>query len=314
MSDHLQTHPTVIRFHERGTTNIAPPMAGDVLDPAWLRQLCLDAGAADVGFVAIDRAELDSQRAELLDVLPRTQALISFVCRMNRAPIRSPSRSVANLEFHHAGDAVDEVGHRIVASLEQHGITALNPAMGFPMEMARFPGKTWVVSHKPVAVAAGLGQIGIHRNVIHPIFGNFILLGTVLVAGSDVEVHVRKRFPHKRVRQVGNGIRPQRIEDFLNNLHLVFKKNRAVGLDLTYHFTFTGAESVEATIVIRDGTLGLVTAHEHWMDRLREVEDELEGWATMKTANRTHNRGTMLQRGCSRSSRCNGHPRARTSC
>jgi NAD-dependent dihydropyrimidine dehydrogenase PreA subunit len=39
----------------------------------------------------------------------------------------------------------------------------------------------WVVSHKPVAVAAGLGHMGIHRNVIHPRFGNFIALGTVLV-------------------------------------------------------------------------------------------------------------------------------------
>ena len=53
--------------------------------------------------------------------------------------------------------------------------------MGFPMEMDRFPGKIWVVSHKPVAVAAGLGHMGIHRNVIHPKFGNFILLGTVLI-------------------------------------------------------------------------------------------------------------------------------------
>src|SRR4030095_13261606 len=35
--------------------------------------------------------------------------------------------------------------------------------------------------HKTVAVAAGLGHMGIHRNVIHPKFGNFILLGTVLV-------------------------------------------------------------------------------------------------------------------------------------
>ena len=53
--------------------------------------------------------------------------------------------------------------------------------MGFPMEMDRFPGRIWVVSHKTVAVAAGLGQMGIHRNVIHPRFGSFILLGTVLV-------------------------------------------------------------------------------------------------------------------------------------
>jgi hypothetical protein len=29
--------------------------------------------------------------------------------------------------------------------------------MGFPMEMDRFPEKIWTVSHKPIAVAAGLG-------------------------------------------------------------------------------------------------------------------------------------------------------------
>jgi len=43
----------------------------------------------------------------------------------------------------------------------------------------------WLVSHKPVAVAAGLGRMGIHRNVIHPKFGNFILLGTIV---TDVEI------------------------------------------------------------------------------------------------------------------------------
>lgn len=57
----------------------------------------------------------------------------------------------------------------------------MNPSAGFPMEQERFPGKIWVVSHKPVAVAAGLGQMGIHRNIIHPKFGNFIVLGTVLI-------------------------------------------------------------------------------------------------------------------------------------
>ena len=104
---------------------------------------------------------------------------------MNREPIRSPARSVANLEFHHTGDHVNEVARKIVATLERQGVRAVNPAMGFPMEMDRFPGgKIWVVSHKPVAVAAGLGHMGIHRNVIHPKFGNFILLGTILIAAE----------------------------------------------------------------------------------------------------------------------------------
>jgi ferredoxin len=45
----------------------------------------------------------------------------------------------------------------------------------------------WTISHKPVAVAAGLGHMGIHRNVIHPKFGNFVLLGTVLMDGNITE-------------------------------------------------------------------------------------------------------------------------------
>ena len=49
------------------------------------------------------------------------------------------------------------------------------------MEMDKFPGRIWVIAHKPVAVASGLGVMGIHRNVIHPRFGNFILLATVMV-------------------------------------------------------------------------------------------------------------------------------------
>jgi NAD-dependent dihydropyrimidine dehydrogenase PreA subunit len=178
----LDDHPTVIRY--RQTPEEMPPKS---LDVGWLRQLCLDAGADDVGFVAIDRPELDDQRPEILALLPRTRSLISFVCRMNREPVRNPARSVANLEFHRTGDHVNDVAHAVVAALEARGIRAVNPSMGFPMEMNRYPGKAWVVSHKPIAVAAGLGQMGIHRNVIHPKYGNFILLGTVLIAAEVTE-------------------------------------------------------------------------------------------------------------------------------
>src|SRR4029450_9329134 len=59
----------------------------------------------------------------------------------------------------------------------------VNPSMGFPLEMYQAGGGTiWVVSHKPVAVEAGRGHMGIHRNVIHRKCGNFVLLGTVLMS------------------------------------------------------------------------------------------------------------------------------------
>src|SRR5215471_19043198 len=151
----LAEHPTVRRFRESNPPDHAQPPKP--LDAAWLRQLCLDCGADDAGLVEISRPALDDQRADILRAFPPTKTLLGFVCRMNREPIRSPARSVANLEFHHAGDHANEVARKVVATLEKQGIRALNPATGFPMEMDRFPGeKIWVVSHKPVAVAAGL--------------------------------------------------------------------------------------------------------------------------------------------------------------
>ena len=391
----IDEHPTVqeLRLRNNG------PRADDdrELDPEWLRQLALEAGADDVGFVEIDRQELDDQRNDIFAALPGTKTLVSYVVRMNREPIRTSARSAANLEFHHAGDEVNKVGQKVVRALEERGVRALNPAMGFPMEMDRFPGKIWVVSHKPVAVAAGMGMVGIHRNVIHPKFGNFILLGTILIdaevgesgepvdfnpclecklcvaacpvgaispegefnfsacythnyrefmggftdwteqvvesrsapdyrrrvsdaesaswwqslsyganykaayclsvcpAGEDVigpyledkkshlqvvvrplqdkeetvyvlknsdaEDHVAKRFPHKTTKSVGNSLRPVSIDGFLSGAPLVFQPGKSKGVNATYQFTFTGSESREATIRIRDQKLSVCEGH-----------------------------------------------------
>jgi epoxyqueuosine reductase QueG len=151
------------------------------LDEQGLRDIALAAGANDVGLVAIDNPALDDQRADILKAFPFARTLISFVVKMNRENIRSPARSFANLEFHHAHDDCGEVARAIVRALEARGRRAGYPPVGFPMEADNWPGKMWIISHKPVAVAAGLGHIGLHRNVIHPRFGNFILLGAVAV-------------------------------------------------------------------------------------------------------------------------------------
>ena len=170
------------------SVSAAAPAGGAAprLDAAWLRRLCLAAGADDVGFVEVERASLAVERPHIERAFPRTRTLISLVLRMNRDNIRSPARSVANSEFHHTGDEVNIVIRKIVTTLERNGIRVMNPPMAFPMEADRWmTGRMWLVSHKPVAVAAGLGHMGIHRNVIHPRFGNFILLGTILL-GAEV--------------------------------------------------------------------------------------------------------------------------------
>lgn len=181
----LADYPTVKQFREREATG-AESSGPRVLGREWLRQLCLGAGADDVGFVKIDRPEIADQKSDILWLLPATTTLVSIVMRMNRQNIRTPARSIANLEFHHTTDDTNETARKIVAALEGAGVRAINGgAAGFPMEADRRSAQMWVVSHKPIAVAAGLGRMGIHRNVIHPKFGNFILLGTVLM---DAEV------------------------------------------------------------------------------------------------------------------------------
>lgn len=389
----LKEHPTVQHYQAQTWEDKSDDLRtkNARISAESLRQLCIEAGADDVGFVEIGRPALDDQRDDILNALPGTKTLISFVVKMNREPIRTPARSIANLEFHSVGHDVNETGRHIVRQLEARGIRALNPAMGFPMEMESFPGKIWVVSHKPVAVAAGLGKIGIHRNVIHPKFGNFILLGTLLMeaevtdvgkpvdfnpclecklcvaacpvgaigpdghfdfascynhnyrefmsgftnwvenvadskdareyrqkvddrdsasmwqslsfganykaayclsvcpAGEDVigpflenrkaflkdvvkplqdkeepvyvlrhsdaEAHAQKRFPHKETRIITNSLRPRSIEGFLRGISLTFQRHQSKDIDATYHFRFTGKESKEATIHIRNKTL-----------------------------------------------------------
>ncbi len=396
----LAEHPTVRRFRENhDATSVA---ARAPIDAASLRQLCLDCGADDAGLVEVGRPALDDQRDEILRYFPPARTLLSFVCRMNREPIRSPARSTSNLEFHASYDHSNEVARKVVTALGDRGIRAVNPSAGFPMEMDRFPGRIWVVSHKPVAVAAGLGRMGIHRNVIHPQFGNFIVLATVLldaeatsysqpidynpclecklcvavcpvgaiapdgdfqfsncathnyrefmsgfgdwvekvadsntalsyrekvtlsetasmwqslsfgpnykaayclavcpagddvigpflddrsgflkdhvrpltekeetlyvIAGSDAEEHARRRFPKKKIKRVSSGIRASSIAGFLFGLKLLFQPGQGAKLNAAYHFTFTGREPKEATVVIRDGALQVKDGHEGLAD------------------------------------------------
>ncbi len=390
----LADHPTVRAMRRRQPLPVAGPLSA-----AWLRQLCLDAGADDAGFVSVDRPELADQRDAILAAWPATKTLIALVVRMNREPVVNVNRSISNLEFHHTTDHANEVARAVVRRLADDGVRALNPPSGFPMEMANFPGKIWVVSHKPVAVAAGLGQMGVHRNVIHPKFGNFIILGTVLLAAdvdaesrpidfnpclscklcvaacpvgaikpdgqfdasaclthnyrdfmsgftdwveqvadspnarvyrrkvtdqetasvwqslsfgpnykaayclavcpagedviapfladrggfvdetlkplqrkdetiyvvpdSDAEEYVARKFPHKTAKRV-SGVRPTSIAGFLSGMSIVFQAGQSEGLNAVYHFTFTGDETPQATVTIRERQLrvepGLVGA------------------------------------------------------
>lgn len=177
-------HPAIRAWQARSRIEKRVPS----IQKERLERIARESGAEDVGIIRLERKELDAERPFILRAFPSTRTLVSVVTRMSPEPIRSTARSVANHEFHAATESVNHVARTLVARLRSLGISALNTAAGFPMEMAEAPGRTWIVSHKIVAEAAGIGRMGLHRNVIHPVFGSFILLNTVLIeAEVDAE-------------------------------------------------------------------------------------------------------------------------------
>ncbi len=176
----LEDQPAVKKFYANAARQKSARTGP--IDTAWLRELVMECGADDVGFVAIEREELASQLGKLQTLMPSAKTVISICCRMNRSAAQSTTRSIANHEFHETYDEVNHVARKLVRRLTDEGYEAVNAVAAFPMEMQKTPGDTIPIHHKWIAEAAGLGKMGLHRNVIHPKFGNFILLDTVLLA------------------------------------------------------------------------------------------------------------------------------------
>jgi ferredoxin len=319
------------------------------------------------------------------------------VGRLNRVNIRCISRSVSDYEFILSMDKLKHASGKMASAFLANGVRTLTPSWAFPMETDRWPGKMWNVSHKPLAVAAGLGQFGLNRLILHPRFGGFMMLTTLLIdakvdvydqpidynpcidcklcvaacptgairedgyfyfsncmthnyrdrmggfsdwvekiasskdafdyrhkvpdketismwqslsygmcnrstycmavcpagednigpfiedrkaynrdvvkpfqekeepifviPGSDADAYVKKRYPHKTIRRVGNGLRPDTVANFFNALPLVFQREQSKGLNATYHFSFSGSESVQATVTIKDKTIEVADGH-----------------------------------------------------
>jgi len=172
----LNDHPTVKKYL-KSEKKFAP----EEVDYQWLREIATAAGADDVGFVEIDRQDLRDQKDDIQRAFPGVKSIISYVCRLNPLQLQSADRSLADVEFIALESEMKKVSRVIVKVLRENGIGSVVPSENFPMDMLKWPGKMWTVSHKPIAAAAGLGQIGHHRLLIHPVFGSYICLGTILI-------------------------------------------------------------------------------------------------------------------------------------
>ena len=153
----------------------------EVIDSQLLKEVAFASGAGDVGFAdARDPClAVEAENAERL--LAGARTFVSLVTSMNPANVRSPSMGVANSEFHFVNEDADRVAHDLAAALSKEGVRAVAVPAAFPMDAHLWPGKMWALSHKRIAEAAGLGRPGFSRNLLHPRFGTFAILSTVIV-------------------------------------------------------------------------------------------------------------------------------------
>ena len=90
-----------------------------------IRQICLEAGADDAGFVDIAQEGLASEREGILRVYPATRSIIALVRVMNRENLRSPARYPANDEAHCVGDEFSRICRDILRRINVQGIREL---------------------------------------------------------------------------------------------------------------------------------------------------------------------------------------------
>ncbi len=149
---------------------------------AELRALCLELGAGDAGFVEVERPGLADELPHARRLFPDARTYVALVRTTNPDAVRSESRAVANIAWQANHDSLDHVAAALLERLGERGIRGVMTSIGFPMDPPHEPGaRPWELAHKPIAVEAGLGHMGLNRNVIHPRFGNFVLLETVLI-------------------------------------------------------------------------------------------------------------------------------------
>ncbi len=175
-----KNHPDVVWYNQKND-NTTPSVPAGKINSEKIKDLAFKAGADDCGIADINSMELIEEKSDILSIYPDTHSLISVVTNLNRENVRCVSRAVSDLEFKAGLEKSDKILKKLAISLKQKNISSIHHSAGFPMDISKWPGKMWSVSHKTVAIAAGMGHLGHNRLIIHPTFGNYIVLGTLLV-------------------------------------------------------------------------------------------------------------------------------------
>ncbi len=114
------------------------------------------------------------------DLLPESRAVVSLGLKMLRSIFASPNIRVSRISYVHLHRRLNEIAWDIAAYLESGGHYAIPISSDVPIDMITKRGLWGDISHRHVAVAAGLGEIGRSSLLLTPEYGARIRVTSVI--------------------------------------------------------------------------------------------------------------------------------------
>lgn len=145
-----------------------------------IRSYILGLGADDAGFAAA--ADYDSPRSPRLEtIFPGIRSLVLLAYRELES-CASPDPYIAQNGRYDLMEFSRGCNYRLARFLErEYGARCMTVPVSYPMAMTReTKGTAGQVSLRHAAVVAGLGAIGRHNLVVHPVFGTRVIFSAVL--------------------------------------------------------------------------------------------------------------------------------------
>lgn len=150
-----------------------------------LKELALGSGASAFGVGAIDdlRPHFDNLSVEMTEGLTHG---ISIGVRVSAAVLRGVIDRPTRHYLHHyrmLNMLIDQITLKLSMAIQKLGYEAMPVAAS---QLVDWDAQTAHMSHKMIALRAGIGWIGRNNLLMHPEFGCHIRLGTVL---TDMPLH-----------------------------------------------------------------------------------------------------------------------------
>ena len=143
----------------------------------------LDLGADAVGLASVERVErvIPHDLQEPTKVLPGAETVVVFGLRMLHGALEGEELDLMRYMAIENNLKIDRMGFDIATFLERQGYLAINISSGLPVDFVKRQKGMWgYISHRDLAVEAGMGEIGLNNSLLHEKFGPRIYLGSVI--------------------------------------------------------------------------------------------------------------------------------------